>query len=125
MGYGNNGVWHPLNDYDITGGSTHTFRIVRDDSLNHWFFYVDGDIKQAYGWSHASFAEVVTGVESYISTTSGGYIVPSYFYNLKYQGLGVIWNDWSGRDGRDVNDPQMCGHWESDTSWEAEESSTC
>jgi hypothetical protein len=125
MGYGNNGVWHPLKNFDISGGGIHTFRIVRDDNLNHWFWYVDGDNKQAYGWSHDAFADDVTGVESYASTGSGGYIAALHYYNLKYQGTQGNWNDWAGKDGRDPNNGPMCGHWESDTSLEAEESSTC
>lgn len=122
MGYGSGGVWHPLNDFDIAGGGTHTFRIVRDDDLNHWFFYVDGDIKQAYGWSRASFPSVFTGVESY---ASGGFVAALHYYNLKYQGSGGNWNDWADKDGRDSDNGPMCGKWASATSFEAGQATTC
>jgi hypothetical protein len=121
MDYSDNGVFHSLNTFMISGGDFHTFRIVRDDSLGVWEFKVDGDVKNVLTWSRASFPLAATGVESYASS---GFITSLHHYNLQYQGSAGTWNDWSGRDLKDAGS-SMCAKWSSDTSIEVGQNTTC
>lgn len=120
-GYGFNGGWFFLDGNGIGNGNQHTFAISRGtDSI--WEFRIDGNVVESFVWDR-NFGNVATGIESY---APNGHIDPHNFFGLDYQvGGNSTWTNWSGTDSRTVEDPPMCGGWNSATSFRSGQAASC
>jgi hypothetical protein len=120
-GYGYLGDWYPQGEQGgQTNGQTHTFRIVRS-SGSIWTWRVDGTSKGTMTWADQG-ARVRTGLESYGSAA----VVSKYNqYDLEYTLDQGAWTSWSGFDNSSVGAPEMCGGWNTATSWRSSENSPC
>ena len=120
-GYGYNNVWHPLGQVaNVVAGDSHEFRIARAGS-NDWHFRVDGTLRGSLAWGVVGVSEEV-GLESY----GPGTITPKYVSKSMQDTLdGGSWQYWGGQNGSEVDAPEMCGGWDSNTAWRASENSPC
>ncbi|WP_300677720.1 hypothetical protein [Nocardioides sp.] len=120
-GYGFNGVWYPMGEaLGVTAGVSHEFRIARAGT-DDWHFRVDGALKASLAWAVSGAADIV-GLESYgPGTTTATYSSTS----LKDTLDGGSWQYWGGKNGSRVDTPEMCGGWNSATSWRASENVAC
>lgn len=104
-------------------GNFHDFKIVRDGGLFH--VKVDDcavgalclDVNTVRTENGAA---LTTGLESY----DGSAVISSHVHNGLMRKASGVWADWSGFDGSSV-DANMCGGWNSATSWRASENSSC
>jgi hypothetical protein len=120
-----NGAFTSLGWQDnITNGASHTFRMDRvttGPSTYAIYYRVDGVTKRTFSTGAVVAANVDAGLESWCQGCGvDGYANTS----LKYLKAG-IWQLWAGRDGQQINDPPMCGHWGTDSIWWAGQEPTC
>jgi hypothetical protein len=66
--------------------------------------------------------QVQAGIESY---DTGAIAFAQSYKSLKTEINQGAWQLWSGRDGVNVDPPEMCGHWVSDSEWRASENNSC
>jgi hypothetical protein len=120
-GYGYLGDWYPQGEVGgVDAGVTHTFRVVRSGGTT-WTWRIDGTARGSLTWAEQG-ARVRTGLESWGSAAvASKYNQSDLMYTLD-QGL---WTDWSGFDGSKVGTPEMCGGWNTATSWRSSENSPC
>jgi len=106
-------------------GVVHEFKIVRAGSLFH--VMEDGCANINSLCSDVSTVRtenglnLQTGLESY----DGGAVVSSHVHNALQRKVSSTWSDWSGFDGWSVDGPEMCGGWNTATSWRASENAPC
>lgn len=120
-GYGYQGDWYPLGEPSgRAAGVKHTFRTVRSGGST-WKFRIDGTVKGSMTWADQG-ARVRTGLESY----GGSAVVTKYKQSdLKSTIDQGSWTNWSGFDGSIVDAPEMCGGWNTASSWRSSENSPC
>jgi len=108
----------------IANGNQHTFRMERvltSIGGQQIYYRIDGDLKKMYPTSSSNFETLDLGLESYCEAcTVNDYTNQS----LKYK-KNDAWFNWAGRDGKQVNDPPMCGSWVADTSWRSGQEAAC
>lgn len=120
FGYGSNSDWYPLDEDYVATYATHGFRIVRSDG-DFWRYRVDGVVQENLTWARNA-TDVKTGLESYAPNA----IVEAYnAHDLLYTANEGSFVSWAGRDYKSVDQPEMCGTWNSDTSWRAGENVSC
>lgn len=121
-----NGGWHPLGTQDTAGeGLYHVFKINRHQESGNYFikYFIDGNLKATYATTSTNyFTNLDQGLESYCDVCE----VQAYTDDqLQFRDASLVWHSWFGRDGSQVNDPPMCGHWLADNTWQAGEEGIC
>jgi hypothetical protein len=116
--------WLPLG-YEILPGSSGgpTKQIFRKLCAPDycWEIWIGGS-KKWNGIFNFGGDFVEAGLESYDTPA----VAPAHTYgSLQYRIDHVTWLAWAGRDATQVNTPQMCGRWDSNTQWRAGENTTC
>lgn len=122
-GYADDDVWHPVGNVDITPGGARTYTID-GDGTGVWRWRLDGAQQGSMFWaSRHTFGHTAAGLESY----APGGSAPAYrIHELQYQqGTSTTWHDWNGRDAVRVDDPPMCGTWNSDTDRRVGQEASC
>jgi hypothetical protein len=117
-GYGYLGVWVPVAiQVGVVNGQSHAFTIGKQGST--YYFHRDFT---SMGSQQSSFgSSVSSGLESYASAA----IVGTYSHsNLQYI-RGTTYYPWAGFDDSVVDAAQMCGGWNSQTSWRVAEWQSC
>lgn len=120
-----NGVYTSLGyQTGISNGPMHTFQIERQvqgpDTIDI-VYTIDGVTKLTHPTTAGYGVTLDVGLESHCSGCSVAWYDN---YTLKYKKSGV-WNYWSGRDGKQVNDPPMCGSWNADDVWISGQVASC
>lgn len=121
MGYGTAGAWYPIYEVDNpTENVSRAYKIKRTEG-SLWGFYVGGT---RYAWTvwDRSGVYVQSGIESY---DQNGALTSYTHSSLQYTRLEGAWTDWQSRDYSLVSSSEMCGGWNSDTSWRMSENRTC
>jgi hypothetical protein len=120
-GYGSVNNWHPLGTEDIgTTTGAYDFQIIQSNSQTYnW--KVGGVLKASYDWN-TTFTDARVGLESY---RSGATVSPYVGSSLQYTYNGSSsWKSFAGRDSSQV-DTEMCGAWNTDTSFIMGQNTTC
>lgn len=121
MGYGYNGSWYPTKQVDNpTLNVTRSFKIKRTEG-DRWNFYIGGTLQNYFYWARSG-EQVHSGIESYDQNGA----LTSYTHSaLQYTRIEGPWTNWQSRDGQSVGTPEMCGGWNSDTTWRMSQNRSC
>lgn len=121
-GYGNAAGWHPINEITAGGSANaHTFKVWRDGGS--YIFSKDNDTIAGVTLSNNDEGPFVDmGLESY---AANAHVDCNNNFELSFKKGNNSWNNWDGRDRRNVSHSAMHGVWASDTTFRTSQNEYC